>query len=104
MNHVPTDLFDCVGIGEAWKRSAEVAKTRRLLVTMWLLHPELSQRSQVEIVARAKAVWDVHCDGLVRAGRVSVATVLAQLKDLGFVRSFDAVEGGFAVELVKEVA
>lgn len=102
MKVVPADLFDAAGIGDPWPK--HLARTRRLIVTMWLLHPALHDRASTDLPSKARAVWDVHTVGLARPGRVTVATVLAQLKELGFVRDFDSVEGGFEVELVKEVA
>lgn len=102
MKHVPADLFDVAGIGDPW--SKKLANARRLLVTMWLLHPALNQPAADDVSSRARAVWDVDVGGLKREGRVTLVTVLCQLRDAGFVRSFDAVEGGFAVELVKEAA
>jgi hypothetical protein len=100
--HVPADLFELARVGEPWP--PRLAYARRLLVTMWVLHPDLRERAAEDLPARARAVWDVHVNGLARHGRVSVTTALVQLKDLGLVRAFDSVEGGFVVELVKEAA
>lgn len=102
MKHVPTDLFKVAGIDEPWP--IRLAHARRLLVTMWLIHPELGTPSAPDVCTQARAVWDVDVNGLKRVGRVTIVTVLCQLREAGFVRSFDAVEGGYAVELVKEAA
>lgn len=102
MKHVPLDLFEAAGIGDPWPK--KLASTRRMLVTMWLLHPALDVPAPSDIASRARAVWDVDTNGLKREGRVTIVTVLCQLRDAGFVKSFDAVEGGFAVELAKEAA
>jgi hypothetical protein len=93
MIKVPADLFDQLNIGDPWP--PKLAFARRLLVTMELTNGDITA---------ARAAWDAHVRALRRPARVTVATALVQLKELGFVRSFDAVEGGFAVELVKEAA
>lgn len=98
---VPAGLFELAGIGEPWPRS--LARARRLLVTLWLVCAGRRALTPASVAA-ARVVWDVHVAGLNRPGQVTVVTVLAQLRELGFVHSFDAVEGGFAVQLVKEVA
>ncbi len=102
MNHVPADLFQAGGVDDPWP--TKLAHARRLLVTMWLLHPTLSVPAEPDVAAKARAVWDVDVLGLNRPGRVTIVTVLCQLREAGFVRSFDAVEGGYAVALVKEAA
>jgi hypothetical protein len=99
MIHVPANLFDLAGIEDPL--ALKLSRTRRLLVTLWLVCGGKPARGEASCVT-ARAVWDVHVRGLSRPGRVTVVTVLSQLRDLGFVRSFDAVEGGYAVELVKE--
>ncbi len=102
MKHVPTDLFEHALLANPW--TTKLAGARRLMVTAWLLHTSVNEPSRPELITRARAVWDIHVEGLKRPGRVTVLTVLAQLKELGFVKDFDAVEGGYAVELAKEVA
>jgi hypothetical protein len=98
---IPSDVFShCLLDGG----SPKLARARRLIVTAWLLHPSLDHRSSPELFIAARAVWDTHVYALNRPGRVTVVTVLAKLRELGFVDSFDAVEGGYAVKLVKEAA
>lgn len=101
---VPANLFTIAGIEQPWP--TKLARWRRLLVTAWLLcsNGDGPQEATVDDMRRARDVWDTHVAGLDRAAVVTVTTVLAQLKELGFVKSFDAVEGGYAVRIVKEVA
>lgn len=101
MIYVPADIFDRGRVSDPWPK--HLARWRRLLVTLWLVHGgSRDEPTKPEHAAAARAVWDVHVDGLKRDARVTVVSALSQLKSLGFVRSFDAVEGGFEVELVKE--
>lgn len=102
--HVPANLFDLGGIADPWPQ--HLARARRLLVSLWLVlgGKPMPTEQRAETLAAARAFWDLNVVALSRAGRVTVVTVLFQLRELGVVRSFDAVEGGFAVELVKEVA
>ncbi len=103
MIHVPANIFERCRIGDPFPK--HLARWRRLLVTMWLIHGGSDDvPSFVAQATAARAVWDVDVNGLKREARVSVVSALSQLKELGFVQSFDAVEGGFAVELVKEGA
>lgn len=100
--HVPANLFDLAGIGDPFPQ--DLARWRRRVVTLWLigggerlLAPDLAG-------AAVRAVWRDHERALERASRVTVTTALVQLQGLGFVKSFEPVEGGFDVELVKEAA
>lgn len=102
MRHIPNDLFELALLSKPC--APKLAKARRLIVTAWLLHSDVNEPSKPELIARARAVWDIHVDGLQRPGRVTVLTVLAQLKELGFLKDFGAVEGGYDVKLTKEVA
>jgi hypothetical protein len=101
--HVPASLFDLANMGDPWPTG--LAKARRLLVTLWIVNGGADGRKTTEADSvAARAVWDVNVHGLTRPGRVSVVTVLTQLRELGFVSGFDAVEGGYDVRLAKEVA
>lgn len=101
---VPANLFSLGGIEQPWPTS--LARWRRLLVTAWIVcsNSDGPQPGSIELMAQARAVWDAHVEGLKRPAVVTVVSVLVQLKSLGFVQHFDAVEGGFAVRVVKEAA
>jgi|SRR6185369_4296003 len=102
MIFVPADLFELANIGDPWPQ--HLARFRRLMVSLWLAHgntPGPATRDMAEI---ARSAWDCSVYALNRPGRVTVVTALIQLSALGHVRSFDEVEGGFSVELVKEAA
>jgi hypothetical protein len=100
--HVPANLFELASIGDPFPQ--DLARWRRRLVTLWLVAG--GQALSVPDLAGGlvRAVWRDHERALQRAGRVTVVTALVQLQSLGFVESFEQVEGGFAVELVKEAA
>lgn len=97
---VPKKLFDIAGIGDPWP--PHLAKARRLLVTMWVLAPDKSKAATDEDTARARWFWDVNPQGLTRAGRVTVLTVLIQLRDIDVIAGFEEVDGGYLVALAKE--
>lgn len=100
--HVPADLFDLAGLDAM---STRAAQGRRLLVTLCLVHGGLGGRKVVESESEiARACWSTDPRALSRPGRTTVVTVLTQLRVLGVIVGFDAVEGGYDVELVKEAA
>jgi hypothetical protein len=102
--HVPSNLFELGGIADPWP--PHLARARRLLVSLWLVmagRPLPDSEGALAVSRAARKLWDLNVVALSRTGRVTVVTVLFQLRELGVISSFDAVEGGFAVELVKEV-
>lgn len=95
---VPADLFELCMLDS----SARAPRARRLLVTMWLFNPGTSRRSEIADVAEARAVWQVVPHWLDRASRVTVLSVLLQLKQIDFVQAVDPTADGYLVSTREE--